>query len=97
MEENKINLKERVSVIRAMDTIVRSLNDGRDVLWWFEYGVPDGEINEETTDDELLWLADDDKLFADIMSTFVKIMKRQPINGAMWVDNVLSQNKKNIK
>lgn len=97
MEENKINLKERVSVIRAMDTIVRSLNDGRDVLWWFEYGVPDGEINEETTDDELLWLVDDDKLFADIMSTFVKIMKRQPINGAMWVDNVLSQNKKNIK
>jgi hypothetical protein len=97
MEENKINSKERVSVIRAMDTIVRSLNDGRDVLWWFEYGVPDGEINEETTDDELLWLVDDDKLFADIMSTFIKIMKRQPINGAMWVDNVLSQNKKNIK
>lgn len=91
MEENNINLKERVSVIRAMDTIVRSLNDERDILWWLDSGVPDGEINEETTDEELYWLVDDDESFADIMSTFVKIMRRQPVNGAMWVDNVLSK------
>lgn len=94
MEENNINLKERVSIIRAMDVIVRSLNDERDILWWFDSGVPDGEINEETTDEELHWLVDDDESFADIMSTFVKIMKRQPVNGAMWVDNVLSKEEK---
>ena len=91
MKENNINLKERVSVIRAMDTIVHSLNDERDILWWLEDGVPDGEINTETTDEELYWLVDDDESFADIMSTFIKIMRRQPINGAMWVDNVLSK------
>jgi hypothetical protein len=94
MEENNINLKERVSVIRAMDTIVHSLNDERDVLWWLDSGVPDGEINEETTDEELYWLVDDDESFADIMSTFIKIMRRQPVNGAMWVDNVLSKEEK---
>lgn len=94
MEEDKINLKERVSVIRAMDTIIRSLNDERDILWWLDSGVPDGEINEETTDEELYWLVDDDESFADIMSTFVKIMRRQPVNGAMWVDNVLSKEEK---
>ena len=94
MEENNINLKERVSVIRAMDIIVRSLNDERDILWWLDSGVPDGEINEETTDEELYWLVDDDESFADIMSTFVKIMRRQPVNGAMWVDNVLSKEEK---
>lgn len=94
MEENNINFKERVSVIRAMDTIVRSLNDERDILWWLDSGVPDGEINTETTDEELYWLVDDDESFADIMSTFIKIMKRQPINGAMWVDNVLSKEEK---
>lgn len=94
MEENNINLKERVSVIRAMDTIVRSLNDERDILWWLDSGVPDGEINEETTDEELYWLVDDDESFADIMSTFIKIMRRQPVNGAMWVDNVLSKEEK---
>ena len=94
MEENKINLKERVSVIRAMDTIIRSLNDERDILWWLDSSVPDGEINEKTTDEELYWLVDDDESFADIMSTFVKIMRRQPINGAMWVDNVLSKEEK---
>jgi hypothetical protein len=94
MEENNINLKERVSVIRAMDTIVRSLNDERDILWWLDSGVPDGEINEETTDEELGWLVDDDESFADIMSTFIKIMRRQPVNGAMWVDNVLSKEEK---
>lgn len=94
MEENKINLKERVSVIRAMDTIIRSLNDERDILWWLGSGVPDGEINEETTDEELYWLVDDDESFADIMSTFIKIMRRQPINGAMCVDNVLSKEEK---
>jgi hypothetical protein len=94
MEENNANLKERVSVIRAMDTIVRSLNDERDILWWLDSGVPDGEINTETTDEELYWLVDDDESFADIMSTFIKIMRRQPVNGAMWVDNVLSKEEK---
>lgn len=94
MEESKINFKERVSVIRAMDTIVRSLNDERDILWWLDSGVPDGEINAKTTDEELYWLVDDDESFADIMSTFVKIMRRQPVNGAMWVDNVLSKEEK---
>ncbi len=94
MEENNINLKERVSVIRAMDTIVHSLNDEEYVAWWLEDGVPDGEIDEETTDEELYWLVDDDESFADIMSTFIKIMRRQPVNGAMWVDNVLSKKEK---
>lgn len=94
MKENNINLKERVSIIRAMDTIIRSLNDERDILWWLDSGVPDGEINEGTTDEELYWLVDDDESFADIMSTFIKIMRRQPVNGAMWVDNVLSKEEK---
>lgn len=94
MGESNINLKERVSVVRAMDTIVRSLNDERDILWWLDSGVPDGEINEETTDEELYWLVDDDESFADIMSIFIKIMRRQPVNGAMWVDNVLSKEEK---
>ena len=94
MEKNNINLKERVSVIKAMDTIVRSLNDEEYVAWWLEDGVPDGEIDEETTDEELYWLVDDDESFADIMSTFIKIMRRQPVNGAMWVDNVLSKEEK---
>lgn len=94
MEENNINLKERVSVIRAMDTIVHSLNDEEYIAWWLEDGVPDGEIDEETTDEDLYWLVDDDESFADIMSTFIKIMRKQPVNGAMWVDNVLSKEEK---
>ena len=94
MEKNNINLKERVSVIKAMDTIVRSLNDEEYVAWWLEDGVPDGEIDEGTADEELYWLVDDDESFADIMSTFIKIMRRQPVNGAMWVDNVLSKEEK---
>ena len=94
MGKNNINLKERVSVIKAMDTIVRSLNDEEYVAWWLEDGVPDGEIDEETVDEELYWLVDDDESFADIMSTFIKIMKRQPVDGAMWVDNVLSKEEK---
>lgn len=94
MKENNINLKERISVIRAMDTIVHSLNDEEYIAWWLEDGVPDGEIDEGTADEELYWLADDDESFADIMSTFIKIMRRQPVNGAMWVDNVLSKEEK---
>lgn len=91
MEKGNINFKERVSIIRAMDAIIRSLNDEKYILWWLDYGVPDGEISKETTDEELYWLVDDDESFADIMSTFIKIMRKQPINGAMWVDNVLSK------
>lgn len=94
MKENNINLKERVSVVRAMDTIIHSLNDERYILWWLEAGVPDGEIDTKTTDEELYWLVDDDESFADIMSTFIKIMRKQPVDGAMWVDNVLSKEEK---
>ena len=91
MKKNNINLKERVSVIRAMDTIVRSLNDEEYVAWWLEDGVPDGEIDEETADEELYWLVDDDESFANIMLTFIKIMKCPLFDGAMLVDNVLSK------
>lgn len=94
MEENNINFNERIAVIKAMDLIVRSLNDERDILWWLEDGVPDGEINEDTLEEDLQWLVEEDDMFADIMSTFTKIMRRQPVNGAMWVDNVLSKEEK---
>ena len=94
MKENNINFKERIAVIKAMDTIIHSLNDEGDILWWLEYGVPDGEINEDTSEEDLQWLVEEDDVFADIMSTFIKIMRGQPVNGAMWVDNVLSKEEK---
>jgi hypothetical protein len=94
MKKNGINFKERIAVIKAMDLIVRSLNDERDIFWWLEDGVPDGEINEDTSEEDLQWLVEEDDMFADIMSTFIKIMRRQPVNGAMWVDNVLSKEEK---
>jgi hypothetical protein len=94
MKENNINFKERIAVIKAMDLIIHNLNDERDIFWWLENGVPDGEINEDTPEEDLQWLVEEDDMFADIMSTFTKIMRRQPVNGAMWVDNVLSKEEK---
>ena len=86
-----MNLKSRVATVRAMDEIMRSLNDENKMMTWLMYGVPDGEIDENTTDEELYWLVEEDKSFADLMYWFIRIMNKVSPNGGMWVDGICSK------
>lgn len=85
-----INYKERVATVKAMDAIVRSLNDEGYLMNWLELGVPDGEVDDNTRDEDLYWLVENNDDFGDLMHTFVCIMKSQPKNNAMYVDGVFS-------
>lgn len=87
---------ERIEMVRAMETIARSLNDERHIDFWLELGVPDGAIQPDTTDEELIWMVEDDDTFADLMDTFVCLMsaacKPRPDDraGTLYCDGILS-------
>ncbi len=79
----KRQLKERVKLLRAMETIARCVNDEDVFELWIIHGIPDGEIKENTTDEDLEWLAEDEDSMLDIMDTFVKLMKNAYRSGGL--------------
>lgn len=87
--------KERIEVLKAMDTVVRHLNDESVIEPWLESGVPDGT---ETDEDYALYIDDDE--FADIMDTFTFVMglaagrefrKEEARRGTFYCDGVISK------
>lgn len=86
-----MDLKSRVATVRAMDEVIRSLNDENKMMTWLMYGVPDGEINENTRDEDLRWLVESDRSFADLMYWFIRIMNKVSPNDGMYVDGVCSK------
>ncbi len=79
----KRQLKERVKLLRAMETIARCVNDEDIFELWLAEGIPDGEIKENTTDEEIEWLAESEETMTDIMDTFVKLMKNAYRSGGL--------------
>lgn len=73
--EKKFNLKERAKMVRAMEEVIRNLNDESFIDSWLMGGVADGDINNDTTDEDLEWYCED-RNFADIMALFSRIMYR---------------------
>lgn len=56
----------RIENLKAMDDIMRNLDDEEYVMWWLEEGVPDGE-------DEWEWLTEDE-YYLDIVDTYNRIL-----------------------
>lgn len=90
-----MNKKERIAMVRAMETVCRNLNDEAGIECWFVNGVADGDITEETTDEELEYYVEDD-VFADLMDTFAYVMtkyakrKSSEDGGQFYCDHVCS-------
>lgn len=89
----EMNTQERVNLLFAMDTVVRSLNNETYMVAWLESGVPDGTAYEDLID------YTDDETFADIMDTFVWVMARattgrflgeEERRGVLYCDGVVS-------
>lgn len=89
--ENKINAKERIEIVRAMETIARAINNEIIFEEWLIYGVADGDIDESTTDEELEYYIEDDQTFGELMSTFTHMMRKVHKNGGLYVDGVASE------
>lgn len=84
---------EKVKMIRAMETVIRNLNDESFMNSWLMCGVPDGDITEDTTDEEID-MNYDDKDLSDFMNLFARIMKRatkgENQNGVFYCNGVIS-------
>lgn len=90
-----MNKPERVKMVKAMEYIVRNLNDGDIFYDWLSVGVADGDIEygslEITPDDmENLDYYTEDKNFKDIMALFLRLMKRANESGGLYCDGVVS-------
>lgn len=86
----KINIKERIAVVRAMETIARAINHEGIFESWLSCGVADGDIDEDTTDDELMFYVESNETFGELMSTFTHMMRKVHTNGGLYVDGVAS-------
>lgn len=90
-EGNKINKSKRIEVVKAMEALARCINDERVFSTWLSLGVADGDITENTSDEELEFYIEDNVQFADLMYTFLRCMHNAYYNGGLYVDNVVSK------
>ena len=82
--------KLRTEVVRAMETLARSVNDEDVFEGWLMCGVADGDIEPTTEDDELEYYIEDET-FAELMGTFLNVMARAKKSGGLYVDGVVSK------
>lgn len=81
--------KLRTDVVRAMETLARSVNDEMVLEEWLVYGVVDGDIDATTEDEELEYYIEDET-FAELMETFLHVMARAKKSGGLYVDGIVS-------
>ena len=85
-----MNLSARAKVVRAMETIARCVND-EDVFYrWLLCCVADGDIDENTTDEDLEYYCED-KTFADLMERFLDLMTAAKRSGGLYEDRIVSK------
>ena len=85
-----MNLSRRAKVIRAMETIARCVNDEEVFYRWLLCGVADGDIDDDTTDEDLEYYCED-KTFADLMERFLDLMTAAKKSGGLYEDRIVSK------
>ena len=85
-----MNLSTRAKLVRAMETIASCVND-EDVFYrWLLCGVADGDIDNDTTDEDLEYYCED-KTFADLMERFLDLMTAAKRSGGLYEDKIVSK------
>ena len=85
-----MNLSAGAKLVRAMETIARCVND-EDVFYrWLLCGVADGDIDNDTTDEDLEYYCED-KTFADLMERFLDLMTVAKRSGGLYEDRIVSK------
>ena len=85
-----MNLLRRAKVVRAMETIARCVNDEEVFYRWLLCGVADGDIDDDTTDEDLEYYCED-KTFADLMERFLDLMTAAKKSGGLYEDRIISK------
>ncbi|MBQ2634087.1 MAG: hypothetical protein IJF88_05875 [Oscillospiraceae bacterium] len=91
-----MNNIERIKMIKAMEYIIRQVNDEDVFSGWLIDGVADGDIDYGdisigTDDAEDLEYYMRDENFADLMDTFLWVMARARKSGGLYCDKVVSK------
>lgn len=85
-----MKVKTRTKVVRAMETLARAVNDEMVFEEWLMCGVADGDIDTITEDEDLEYYIEDET-FAELMGTFLHVMKNAYKSGGLYVDGVVSK------
>ena len=85
-----MNLSRRAKVVRAMETIARCINDEEVFYYWLLCGVADGDIDDNTADEDLEYYCED-KTFADLMERFLDLMTAAKKSGGLYEDRIVSK------
>lgn len=84
----------RAEQVRAMEIIARSINDEEIIMSWLMCGVADGDINYNTTLEEIVEMGyTEDGTFVDLMDCFLRCMKRAYQSGGLYCGNISSHSK----
>ena len=95
-----MNIKERTKMVKAMEFIARNLNDESIFCTWLSIGVADGDIpygdlefrgaGDEVDEDVEYYC--EDKNFADLMDTFLHVMRRAAReDSGLYCDGIVSK------
>lgn len=91
-----MNKIERIKMVKAMEFIARNLNDEEIFESWLVSGVADGDIEygdlnagKNDFDDMEYYVRDEN--FADLMSLFLRMMKRADKSGGIYCDGIVSK------
>lgn len=94
MEQNN---NRRAEVVRAMDTLIRCINNEDYIDSWLMVGVADGDIRKDTTNEEIAEMGYcDDNTFKDLMTLFLKSMNRASKNGGLYCNGIVSAEQKTV-
>lgn len=91
----KINL-DRYNLIKAMEIVIRNINDESIIERWLVNGVADGDLDSTTlglSADEIdnLEYYDDNDNFKDLMNLFTKLVSAAHKDGGLYNTGVVSE------
>ena len=91
-----MNAPERIKMVKAMEFIARQINDEGVFEDWLIGGIADGdikhgdlEVRDEDREDLAVYI--EDESFADLMHTFLYLMKNASRSGGLCCDGVVSE------
>ena len=91
-----MNTIERIKMVKAMEYIARQINDEEVFEGWLINGVADGDIEYGSLDvtdadmSELEYYINDED-FADLMHTFLRLMKKAQRSGGLYCDGIVDK------
>ena len=86
-----MKIKERKQTVLAMENLVRSVSNEEYIESWLMCGVPDGDLNKDSTWEDVDDYFIEDDNFAELMQLFLKIMSRANKDGGLYIDSVSSK------